>query len=132
MAGLVEVLWREAPPAFGFLVAEHSFEGPRSVADGLRWDRPDLAVLVTVWARHHESGFSTSLRATDAAGRPVAAGLGAVYTRLGLGPAQDVPENVSTAHTVRRRTAQHATALGRVLVALAGRDVAATLSASRR
>ena len=132
MTGLVEVLWREAPPAFGFLVAEHAFEGPRSVADGLRWDRPGLAVLVTVWVRHHESGFRTSLQASDEAGQPVAAGLDAVYARLGLGPAQDVPENVTTTHTVRRRTAQHATALGRVLVGLAGRDVAATLSASRR
>lgn len=132
MTGLVEVLWREAPPAFGFLVAEHAFEGPRSVADGLRWERPGLAVLVTVWVRHHESGFTTSLHTADAGGRPVGAGLDAVYARLGLGSAQDVPENVTTTHTVRRRMDQHATALGRVLVGLAGRDVAATLSASRR
>lgn len=130
MAGLVEVLWREAPPAFGFLVAEHAFSGPRAVLDGLRWERPGLSVTVNVWARHHGAGFATSLRADDPGGTPVTAGLDTLYAWLGLGPVEDVPEQVSGRHTVRHRTDQHAAALDRVLVALAASDIPATLRAA--
>jgi hypothetical protein len=110
------VIWQHAPDAFAFLLQEWDFEGPERTEDGVVYHRPDLHVSVEVWAWKNETGFSTTVRAgsgVDAS--PHSASLGCLYVACGLGPLQDVPETAGSQYTIRKRIAQHAGALRRVM-----------------
>ncbi|MFD4676517.1 hypothetical protein ACFWNN_42825 [Lentzea sp. NPDC058450] len=113
----VQVLRDEGPPAFAFLVERHDFLGPELVDDGFLFHRPDLRISVSSWAWKGERGFTTTVSLPDLA---MSADLSCLYVACGLGPAQAVGGSTGTAHVVRKRIAEHAAALGRVVVRLDG------------
>ena len=114
-----EMIWEQGPEAFAFLVDAWGFEGPERTEDGIAYHRPGLHVTVELWWWKNETGFTTTVQGVDKrTGAQHSASLSCLYVACGLGPLQHVPETAGGGHTITKRIAQHADALGRVMPCL--------------
>ena len=86
-------------------------------------------MTIALWWWKNEAGFETSVQTLDGStGRRSFASLSCLYVACGLGLLQHVPGNIGGSHTVRKRIAQHADALKRVMPRLDGPGAAELVS----
>ena len=114
--GPVEIIWRTGEVEFAFLVQQWGFDGPEHAEDGIAYHHPDMHIELAIWAWKNEAGLTTGIRRRNrATGAMEEAGLECLYLAAGLGPAQDVPENVGGGRSIAKRVAQQARAVQRLL-----------------
>lgn len=112
----VAVIWAEAPGELSFLTEDFGFSGPERTEEGIAYHRPGLHVEIGTWTWKNERGFTTTLARVGRHGTEQRASLGELYAASGLGTASVVPEGAGTLFVIRKRIAQHASAL-RALIA---------------
>jgi hypothetical protein len=120
-----ELIWLNAPEAFGFLAEQWGFEGPERTSGGVAYHRAGLHIMIEFVAWNHEAEFLTRLSMTGANGQELQASLGCLYLASGAGNAAAVPTSaVLAGHTIIKRIGQHAAALRRVMPHLDGSGAA--------
>ena len=119
-----EVIWRDAPGAFGFLTGEWGFEGLERIERGVAYHKIGLHVRVEFIASNNEAEFHTQLErgSTDSGNRDRPVTLGCMHWACGLGTAAAPTTATWSAHTIAKRVSQHAAALRRVMPHVDGPD----------
>lgn len=114
-----DVLKDEGPQAFSFLVEEYGFTGPALGEWGIGYQLGGLEIDVTAWRVLGDTSFWTMLY-ENFDDFTASCRLDRLYVTCGLGPEQDVPDDVGGVRVVRERIAQHSAALRKLMPQLTG------------